>query len=421
MSRQGPRPVRLNWEEGTTPAQIPARLVRQTIVLPTGGGPPQGRLIHGDNLAVMTALLPEFEGRVDLVYIDPPFHSGKAYPARVGTGEDSRRPEAWRTSAAYDDRWPDLAAYLEFLRPRLDLIHRLLARTGSLVVHLDWHTSAYVRILLDEIFGSDRFLNEVVWVYHGPSPIRSAFSRKHDTLLVYTKSSKYVFNAEAVRVPYDPATWKAFASSSKAGFGKVPNLKRGKVPEDWWFFPVVARLHGERTGYPTQKPLALLDRVVRAWTRPGALVADFFCGSGTALVAASRLGRRWIGCDSARLAYATCYHRLLLDCPETGFEAWAEKSAAARNLEPHLRVTFSGGVIEARLRSRRRFRWLEADWNYDGKTFRSRSRLARPWRSDAEIPPLRHPIARKGEPRVAFRTADSSGVIYRSEISRRVG
>ena len=104
-----------------------------------------------------------------------------------------------------------------------------------------------------KLFGADHLLNVIAWVYHGPSPIKSAFNRKHDTILVYTKGEKYTFNADAVRVPYDETTVKTFASSPKAGFGKVPDLKRGKVPEDWWYFPVVARLHNERTGYPNAK------------------------------------------------------------------------------------------------------------------------------------------------------------------------
>jgi DNA modification methylase len=227
MASRRSRPVRLAWESKPPPASQPARLVRQVRVPAAVGRPLGGRLIHGDNLAVMTALTKELEGRIDLIYIDPPFHSGRSYTARIGAREDSRRPESWEKEAGYDDRWPERAAYLEMLRPRLDLIHRLLAASGTLYVHLDWHNAAYLRVLLDEIFGPDRLLNEIVWAYHGPSPIRTAFSRKHDTLLVYTKSASYTFNADAVRVPYDASTIKAFTSSPKAGFGKIPQ------PEPW--------------------------------------------------------------------------------------------------------------------------------------------------------------------------------------------
>jgi hypothetical protein len=194
-------------------------------------------------------------------------------------------------------------------------MHALLSPRGSLYMHLDWHMSAYARVLLDEIFGHGRLLNEIVWVYHGPSPIRSAFKRKHDTILLYTKSDKYTFNADEVRIPYNESTLKTFASSEKAGFGKKPQLDRGKVPEDWWYFPVVARLHAERTGYPTQKPEALIERMLAASSNPGDLVADFFSGSATTAVVASRLKRNWIACDPAPMASLTSYRRLLLQEP----------------------------------------------------------------------------------------------------------
>ena len=307
--------ARLAWEGrgDVNPEPIPLK------VFGTAGSPPRdapdapNRLIQADNLGAMAALLPDFEGAIDLIYIDPPFLSGKAYRARVGRGEDSRQPETWKTVRGYSDAWKNGGQYLDMLYPRLKLMHRLLSSTGSLYLHLDWHVSAYARVLLDEIFGPDRLVNEIVWTYHGPSPIRSAFNRKHDTILFYSKSRKYTFNVDDVRVPYDPSTVRTFASSDKAGFGKQPDLDRGKVPEDWWYFPVVARLHSERTGYPTQKPEALLERIIRASSDPGDLVADFFAGSGTTAAVAGRLGRRWIACDPAPLAALTAYRRLALE------------------------------------------------------------------------------------------------------------
>jgi DNA modification methylase len=263
----------------------------------------------------MSALLADYREKLDLIYVDPPFLTGRAYRSRIGRGEDSRQPAAWKTTPGYADTWQDGAAYLNMLYPRLKLMHALLSPRGSLYLHLDWHMSAYARVLLDEIFGHDRLLNEIVWVYHGPSPIRSAFKRKHDTILLYTKSDSYTFNADDVRIPYNESTLKTFASSEKAGFGKKPQLDRGKVPEDWWYFPVVARLHAERTGYPTQKPEALIERMLLASSKPGDLVADFFSGSGTTAVVASRLKRNWIACDPAPLASLTSYRRLLLHEP----------------------------------------------------------------------------------------------------------
>jgi len=305
----------LNWASKSPPKQTSVELQLDSIVYPEGNGYPiadtGNHLILGDNLAVMSALLPEYQGKIDLIYADPPFFTNRRYPARVGRGEDSRRPQDWQLVDGYPDHWTDIEAYLDMLYPRLILMYQLLAPTGTLYLHLDWHANHYARLLLDEIFGPEQLLNEIVWVYHGPSPIRSAFNRKHDTILCYTKSSDYTFNVDSVRQPYNPNTVKTFNSSPKAGFGKVPDLKRGKVPEDWWYFPVVARLHNERTGYPTQKPEALMERIIQASSNPGDLVADFFCGSGTTAVVAAQLGRRFIANDSTWRAVHTTRSRLV--------------------------------------------------------------------------------------------------------------
>jgi DNA modification methylase len=161
-----------------------------------------------------------------------------------------------------------------------------------------------------------------VWCYHGPSPITSAFKRKHDTILVYTKSRQYFFNADAVRVPYDASTVRTFASSRTAGFGKVPNLHRGKVPEDWWYFPVVARLHRERVGYETQKPEALLQRIVHASSAPGDQVLDLFGGSGTTGVVAARLGRNATLADLNPVAIEKALLRLRRLQPQPQVRVW---------------------------------------------------------------------------------------------------
>ncbi|HWQ84671.1 MAG TPA: site-specific DNA-methyltransferase [Anaerolineales bacterium] len=318
----------LNWDTKTPPAQLPAQLDTRAVIYPCGVGYPDSpaadTLVQGDNLAVMSALLEAYAGKIDLIYADPPFFTNRAFPARIGQGEDSRRPQDWKLGVGYPDRWVRLEDYLDMLYPRLALMHRLLAPTGTLYLHLDWHADAYARLLLDEIFGAERLLNEIIWVYHGPSPIRSAFNRKHDTILAYTKSSDYNFNADAVREPYNPNTVKTFNSSRKAGFGKVPNLARGKVPEDWWYFPVVARLHAERTGYPTQKPEALLERIILASSKPGDTVADFFCGSGTTPVVASRLGRSYLASDLTPQAIHTTQARLI----ERGAPAFQLKQIA---------------------------------------------------------------------------------------------
>ncbi len=282
-----------------------------------GEGPVGVDLYCADNLALIQHLGKEWEGRYQLIYLDPPFGTGKVYAARVG-GE---RRRVARTVNAYRD---DLAfdAYLDWLKARLALMRDLLHATGTLYVHLDWHAVHYVKVELDRLFGRNRFLNEIIWCYHGPSPIRRAFKRKHDTILVYTRSADYFFDADAVRTPYDEVTVKTFASSAKAGFGKVPDLARGKVPEDWWYFPVVARLHAERIGYETQKPEALLERIVRASSRPGDLVGDFFAGSGTTGVVAARLGRHAVLVDRNPVAVEKSLVRLARLKPPPRARLW---------------------------------------------------------------------------------------------------
>jgi site-specific DNA-methyltransferase (adenine-specific) len=362
------------------PASVP--LHTDSIIFPKGQGYPEAapsnHLILGDNLAVMASLLPEYDGRIDLIYADPPFFTNRHYRARVGRGEDSRKPQEWQMAEGYPDHWGDLEAYLDMLYPRLALMHRLLSPTGTLYLHLDWHADAYARLLLDEIFGADRLLNEIIWVYHGPSPIRTAFNRKHDTILVYTKSENYTFNVDAVRQPYDPVTVKTFASSPKAGFGKIPNLERGKVPEDWWYFPVVARLHNERTGYPTQKPEALLERITRASSNPGELVADFFCGSGTAAVVAAQTGRRFIAVDGTWRAVHTTYTRLVeAEALPFTLQVEARSARIPESTGKPFSIQREGEInIEQNLLSD--LDYWEIDPAWDGQVFRSADQATRP-------------------------------------------
>jgi hypothetical protein len=305
------------------------------------------------------------------------------------------------------------------LYTRVNLMYQLLAPTGSLYLHLDWHASAYARVLLDEIFGPDRLLNEIVWVYHGPSPIRSAFKRKHDTILVYTKSSDYVFNADAVRIPYNPSTVKTFNSSNRAGFGKVPDLKRGKVPEDWWYFPVVARLHSERTGYPTQKPEALLERIILASTNSEDIIGDFFCGSGTTLAVAERLGRKWIGCDATALAIHTTYRRLRLSEVKTPFAVWHQPCDMPNlGAKPNLEIFQKGKTVDIHLDGISgphsdsfpdQLDLWEVDWTYDGKIFHSQSQCVRGWREKEITLRLSHSYAGAGNYKICVRVANAMG------------
>ncbi len=384
----------LFWQKKGVISPPPAELELDSIVYPNSPTEPQpmieDQLILGENLAVMQALLQNYENQFDLIYADPPFFSNRNYPARIGRGEDSRQPEKWQLSEGYPDAWKSLDDYLDMLYPRLVTMYRLLSPYGTLYLHLDWHADAYARILLDEIFGNERLLNEVIWIYHGPSPIRRAFNRKHDTILVYTKTDQYIFNVDDVRLPYAENTVYTFQSSPKAGFGKTPNLARGKVPEDWWYFPVVARLHRERTGYPTQKPAALLERIIKVSSNPGSLVADFFGGSGTTASVAAKLQRRFITSDTSWRAIHTTRLRLL-NTAQHPFKIYHQKRYAPAHSIP----TALANTAQINLsRSEGNFRvqlqediingldyWeIDPDWNRE--FFRSRFSASRSFRKE---------------------------------------
>lgn len=404
----------LVWREKGIAVPAPATLVTDSIIYPGGREYPKAntpnRLILGDNLAVMAALLPQYEGRINLIYADPPFFTNKKFSARIGRGEDSRKPKQWKLAEGYHDAWDDLDSYLDFLYQRLSLMFRLLAPNGTLYLHLDWHADSYARLLLDEIFGADRFLNEIIWAYHGPSPIRRAFNRKHDTILSYFKGNDYTFNADAVREPYNRNTVNTFKSSRKAGFGKVPDLARGKVPEDWWYFPVIARLHNERTGYPTQKPEALLERIVLASSNPGDLVADFFCGSGTAPVVAAKQGRNFIACDESLRAVHTARKRLVGAGKSFSLERDSNFELPAASAPPSAKIRLSNDSIV--LATKLNLDYWEVDPDWDGKTFKSAAQASRPVRSGDVSRELKIKIGR----RVCVRFVAASGKHYQLHV-----
>ncbi|MFN8411814.1 MAG: site-specific DNA-methyltransferase [Anaerolineales bacterium] len=377
----------LNWTGKHPAAPKPATISVDSILHPGGRGYPKskadGRLILGDNLSVMAALLPEYEGKLNLIYVDPPFFTNRKFTARIGRGEDSRKPAKWKLADGYHDDWLDLDSYLQFLYERLQLMYRLLAPNGTIYLHLDWHADAYARLILDEIFGAENFINEIIWTYHGPSPIKTAFNRKHDTILSFAKGKEYTFNADAVREPYNPNTLTTFKSSRKAGFGKVPDLERGKVPEDWWYFPVVARLHNERTGYPTQKPEALLERIILASSNKGDLVADFFSGSGTTAYVAAKNGRKFIAVDETFRALHTTRSRLVNSKAVTSFEYDAESEKIQLKNPPKTTCKIGRDVIS--LKSSLTVDFWEVDSDWDGKIFRSTAQAQRHVRS-GELP-----------------------------------
>lgn len=404
----------LTWSGKKLVEVSPASLITDAMVYPNGIGypsvQPESRLILGDNLAVMSALLPEYEGRINLIYADPPFFTNRQFSARIGRGEDSRKPDEWELADGYHDHWKDLDAYLDFLYQRLAVMYRLLAPNGTLYLHLDWHADAYARLLLDELFGANHLLNEIIWTYHGPSPIKSAFNRKHDTILAYVKGKDYTFNADAVREPYNQNTVNTFRSSSKAGFGKVPNLERGKVPEDWWYFPVVARLHTERTGYPTQKPQALLERIILASSNPGDIVADFFCGSGTTPMVAARHGRCFIACDETPRAIHTAHGRLLgsqvpfaVQCDSRFVSSFSAVPSTTKT-----KIKDESIILESRLD----IAFWEIDPAWDEKQFKSVAQAVRPVRS-GDVP---YEIKIKSGRNVCIRIVTAKGKQYQLNV-----
>ncbi len=404
----------LSWPSKALPDLDPADIVLDSVVYPGACGYPNTKadshLFLGENLRIMAALLPEYENKIDLIYTDPPFFTNKRYSTRIGRGEDSRRPQDWQIVEGYGDHWENLDGYLDFLYPRLAMMYRLLAAHGSLYLHLDWHADAYARILLDEIFGREHLLNEIIWTYHGPSPIRRAFNRKHDAILVYTKSDRYTFNADAVREPYHPNTLKTFASSSKAGFGKVPDLERGKVPEDWWYFPVVARLHNERTGYPTQKPEALIERILLASSNPGDLTADFFCGSGTLPLAAARHDRRFLAGDASWRAIHTTRERVI-ESMQKPFTVSRDISALIPS--NGLDCTVSVTNLTVSLVDPPALDYWEVDPGWDGKIFRSAFQARRSNRSADILLEIKLPAAPTN---VCVRAVTVDGSVIQSHV-----
>ncbi len=265
---------------------------------------PAGLLARGDNLALLAALP---AGSVDLVVTDPPFFTGRW---RTAPGASRARPTAPAAGMGFDDRWASLAAYLEFLRPRLTAIHRVLAPRGSAVLHLDYRVVHDVKLEMDRIFGRERFINEIIWHYTGGGRSRRCFSRKHDTLLWYARGRQWTFHIDAVRQPYKPTSGYArggIVGPSGKHYRPHPD---GTPADDVWDIPMVNPLSPERCGFPTQKPERLLERIILALSSPGDVVLDPFCGSGTTAVVAQRHARRWIACDATAAAVAATERRL---------------------------------------------------------------------------------------------------------------
>lgn len=271
------------------------------------------------------AYLREQGVEVDLVYIDPPFASGADYAKKIylrrnpkvteaiqkaGTELDNEKLGAFEETM-YGDVW-DKERYLNWMYENLLAIKSVMSPTASIYVHLDWHIGHYVKILMDEIFGEDNFINEIVWCYTGPgSPGMKQFSRKHDTIFWYTVGEDWTFNSDDIRIPSTVHSGGFNGEMKKTDSDEYSN--KGKIPEDWWEFAVSSRfkLDGiNRVGYATEKPYKLLERIIKASSDEGMLVADFFGGSGVTAAVAAKLGRRFIHTDVGINSIQTVRDRL---------------------------------------------------------------------------------------------------------------
>lgn len=296
-----------------------------------------GRIYQGDNIRLMKEMLENetIRGKIRLIYIDPPFFSKTDYDAVVDVGKKKIH------HPAYDDKWEKgIYHYLRELTARIILMKELLSEDGLIWVHLDWHAVHYVRVIMDEIFGADNFVNEIIWTYKSGGSTKRRFARKHDNILVYSKSSSYRFfplKEKSYNRELKPYRFKGVDEyQDEIGWYTMVNMK------DVWQIDMVGRTSGERTGYATQKPEQLMERILESTTREGDLTADFFCGSGTFPVVAARMGRRFIGCDHGGLAVECTLSRLFAQGSST--DVFAEQNRTDPEVQgklPRLQATVS--------------------------------------------------------------------------------
>jgi DNA modification methylase len=326
-------------------------------------------LYYGDNLFILRDHIPTES--VDLIYLDPPFNSDRSYNVLF---KDEHGTDSQAQIKAFDDSWHwgieaqnayeelqmgaqhtaemiqsmrhfvganQMMAYLVMMTIRLIELHRVLRSTGSLYLHCDPTASHYLKIILDVIFGKNKFRNEIVWCYGSGGASKRHFSKKHDIIFYYTKGDDYTFNVNSVREPYS-SPHKSMTPKIVGDKSYVKMNPLGRIPFDWWQIPILTNSAKERLGYPTQKPLALLERIILASSSPGDIVLDPFCGCGTSVVAAEKLKRKWIGIDITHLGISAMKYRLKDAFPGIQFKVVGEPEdiAAARQLALEDRYQF---------------------------------------------------------------------------------
>ena len=285
------------------------------------------KLIWGDNKLILSSLKNgpvreeiEEAGGLKLIYIDPPFDVGADFSMKVeiGSEELTKKPNVLE-ELAYRDTWEKGAdSFIAMIYERLSLMRDLLADDGSIYVHCDWRVNSYIRLAMDEVFGKDNFRNEIIWCYTFPGKVTIDFQKRHDNILRFSKSDKPIFNVDKIRVAYKAEFTTARKSQGYKEdmvideFSQRKRHEKGKIPESWWTdFSNVSSWRKELLDYPTQKPEALLERIIKASSNEGDLVADFFCGSGTTCAVAEKLGRKWIGADLGKFAIHTTRKRMI--------------------------------------------------------------------------------------------------------------
>ncbi len=374
MSRKSREEVRLVWpgkeaspsESSPTGPSLrfrPAELYHGAAAEPVNPTDAPGRLYVGDNRDVLTSLQTELAGHVDFTYIDPPFCTGNQYQLKTVISDHETRQELHH-AAAYSDRWEGgIEEYLSWLYPRIRLMYELLAPTGSFVIHLDWRAACHVRLLLDEVFGPQQLVNEIVW-YKGFRGTRAqrVFQHAHDILWWYVKGEKYFWEQDFE--PYKDREMRRYNKVDEHGrryarikrrrgdgsiyYGKTYPGTRGKWRNDVIAdVPTMAATSAERTGFATQKPVRLLEILISSLCPPGGLVADFFCGTGTTLRAAARLGCRFVGVDQGSTAIHFTRRGLLAEqrCPPFTVFRPPEEIPPAPNRKPSWLQRDRAGVL----------------------------------------------------------------------------
>lgn len=283
-------------------------------------------LIWGDNKLVMASLLKEYKGRIDLIYIDPPFDVGADFTMDVPIGNENEnvgKDQSTLEMVAYRDMWgKGTDSYLQLLYERLIIMRELLSDDGSIFIHLDWHIGQYVKVMMDDVFGKDRFKNEIIWHYSRWTAEAKKFQKMHDNIFWYTKSDNYLYNLlyqQYKNIDWIEDTVRKVVNGKlvrvKSSDGKYLKRERENIGvpmhDVWEDINFIAPTSIERLQYSTQKPEALLERIIKASSNEGDLVADFFCGSGTTGAVAEKLGRRWIMADLGRFAIHTSRKRLI--------------------------------------------------------------------------------------------------------------